>query len=162
MSSTILSALGEAILHRNSLATITDNWIVVREVESHKQILVSIDSISQIKTFKAKAVKSYYLACALGCLLVAAATFFSKQPAGGAPLPFAVVGVTMLIICGVSRQASLGFVSASEIVQTAFGSLPEAATLVTAIHSTQQGNRSGEHPAYELFLWWRAYLTLLV
>jgi hypothetical protein len=159
MSSTILSSLGEAILHRNSLATITENWIVVREVESHRQILVSINSISQVKTVKT--LNIVHAGCAFGCLLVSAATLFSKEP-GGATLPFALIGIGLLFLAQVKRQASLKFVSDNDSVQTAYGTLPEAATLVTAISSTRNGKRWGERPGYELFVWWRAYILLLV
>jgi len=159
MSSTILSSLGEPVLHRNSLATITDNWIIVREVQSHKQVLLSIDSISSVKKFKT--IKIHNLTCALGALLVSVATACSKE-SYGATLPFALVGVALLISAQASRKASLAFIADREVIQTAYGTLPEAATLMTAIRSARNGSRWRNRAAYELLVWWQSYITMLV
>ena len=159
MSSTILSSLGEAVLHRNSLATITDNWIVVREAETCSQILIPIHSITQIKTFTT--VKLHYLASSVGCLLIAGADACSKEP-DGATLPFLLAGTALLIATHVTRQASVGLLANPDAVRTAYGSLTEAATLLRAIRSTQAGKRWVNRPAYEFFSWLREYITLLV
>ncbi len=147
------------MLHRNSLATLTDNWIVVRESESQKQVLLAIDSISSIKTFKT--LKIHYVAWALGSLLIAAATAFSKQ-SDGATLPFALVSAALLLSAQATRQASLAFIAEGDTVRTTYGTLAEATTLVTAINSARGGRRWGHHPAYEFFTWWRIYFMLLV
>jgi hypothetical protein len=159
MTSTVLSSLGEAVLHRNSLATLTVNWIVIREAKSHQQILVSIDSISAIKSFKTS--RMHCFAWALGSLFMAVATTVSKQ-SDGATIPFALVGLALLIGARANRQASLALIADSDVIRTVYGTLAEAATLVTAIHSTRGGSHWGERPAYELFIWWRAYVALLV
>jgi hypothetical protein len=159
MTSTVLSSLGEAVLHRNSLATLTVNWIVVREAESPQQILVTIDSISAIKATKTS--NMHCFAWALGSFLMAAATAISKQ-SDGATIPFALVGLALLIGAQANRQASLALIADSDVIRTVYGTLPEAATLLTAIRSTRADRRWGERPAYELFMWWLAYVTLLV
>jgi hypothetical protein len=159
MASTILSSLGETVLHRNSLATVTDSWIVVREVESHKQMVVSIGSISAVKTFKTFNI--YYFACGVGAILIALAAAGSKEPSG-ATLPFLVIGTALLLCAQFTRRASLALIADEDTVQTAFGTLSEAATLVTAIRSANQGNGRRERRAYNFLLWLRSYLTLLV
>jgi hypothetical protein len=159
MTSTVLSSLGEAVVHRNSLATLTANWIVIREAESHKQILVSIDSISAVKASKTANVQCF--AWALGSFLMAAATLVSKQ-SDGATIPFALVGLALLISAQANRQASLALIADRDVIRTVYGPLPEAATLVSAIRSVRGGRRWGEHPTYEFFVWWLAYVTLLV
>ena len=155
MASTILSSLGETVLHRNSLATVTDNWIVVREVESHKQVLVSIGSISAIKTLKT--FQLTHFTSGVGCILIALAAAGSKEPYG-ATIPFLLIGMTLLISAQFSRRASLAFISEEETIQTAFGALSEAATLLTAIRSAHKPDRRRGHT----FLWLRSYLALLV
>ena len=159
MASTVLSSLGEAVLHRNSLATLTVNWIVVREAESPQQILVTIDSISAIKATKTS--NMHCFAWALVSFLMAAATAISKQ-SDGATIPFALVGLALLIGAQANRQASLALIADRDVIRTVYGTLPEAATLLTAIRSTRADRRWGERPAYELFMWWLAYVTLLV
>jgi len=131
----------------------------VREVQTHKQILVSIDSISAIKKFKT--IKIHNLTCALGAFLVAGAAAYSKE-SYGATVPFALVGLALLVSAQASRQASLAFFADREVIQTAYGTLPEAATLMTAIRSARNGNRWRNRAAYELLVWWHSYITMLV
>jgi hypothetical protein len=159
MPSTILSSLGEPVLHSNSLATVTCNWIVVREASSGKQSIVSIDSIAAVKTFKTT--KILYVACGLGCLVMSIATMCSKQ-ADGATFPFSAIGLTLLGGAQLTRQASVAIQVDSDIVQTAYGNLREAATLMAAIRSAQQGWRHADQPGYTLYAWIRAYIALLV
>jgi hypothetical protein len=162
MCSTILSSLGESILHRNSLATITDNWVVIREAGSARQILISIDSITNVKTStNVKSMKLPYLACAVGCLLIAVATACSRE-SDAATLPFAVIGMVLLVGAQVSRQASLVFEAQQEVVRTRFGTLPEAATVATAIRAARHSRSRRQHPAREFLLWLRFYIALLV
>ena len=159
MASTILSSLGEPVLHSNSLATITDNWVVVRRAQSRAQVVVAIESIAAVKTFKTT--HFYYLACALGCLVIALATICSKE-ADGATVPFALAGTLLLIGAQVTRQASLAFLVDAEMIQTAYGTLSEAATLVVTLQLARGGRRRGEQSAYDYYSWLRAYIALLV
>ncbi len=159
MASTILSALSERVFHHNSLATVTDNWIVVRDAASHSQSLVLIDDLSGVKT--STTLHLIYLAWAAGCLLVALAAQHSKE-AYGATIPFALMGLTLLAIAQFTRRASVLFVLESEVVETSFGSLREAATLVAAVRFVRAGGGRGQQPPYSQFLWVRVYLALLV
>ena len=159
MASIILSALSERVLHHNSLATVTDNWIVVRHVRAHSQSVVSIDSLSGLKT--SKTIHLIYLAWAAGCLLMAVAAECSKETSR-ATIPFALVGLALLTVAQFTRRASISFVLESDVVQTSFGTLREAATLVAAVRFVQEGKLHGREPAYSQVLWVRAYLALLV
>jgi len=149
VTSTVLSSLGEVVLHRNSLATLTPNWIVVREANSRKQILVSIDSISAVKAIIT--INMRYFAWALGSFLLAFATTVSKQ-SDGAAIPFGLVGLALLISAQANRKASLALVAGRDVIRTGYGTPPEAAILLTAIRSAR-GRRQAERPAYEFFLW---------
>ena len=160
MPSTILSSLGEAVLHSNSLATITHNWVVVRSAQSRAQVVVAIDSIAAVKTLKTT--HFYYLACALGCLVIALATRCSKE-ADGATVPFALGGTLLLIGAQVTRQAALAFLVDADIIHTAYGTLSEAAMLVAILQSARgERRRRGEQAAYDYYSWLRAYISLLV
>jgi hypothetical protein len=150
MSSTILSALsGEQVLHSNSLATVTDNWIVTRDCLTNSQSLISIKSLSWIKT--AKTINLPYLASSAGTLLIAAAAQFSKEECGAA-LPIALAGLALFGGALVARQTSIVFMVDSEVVRTGFGTMREAATVVAAVKSAQSDRYS----------WVRAYIGLLV
>jgi hypothetical protein len=160
MASTILSALsGETVLHRNSLGTVTDNWIIVREAGSHAQSLISIANVSCVTT--STTVHLAYQACASGCLLMAAAAQCSKQ-ACGVSLPFGLLGLALWIAAQFRRQASISFVVDPDVIQTAFGTLCQAATLFAAVRLAQEGRRLGSRPAQSEFLWLRSYLALLL
>jgi hypothetical protein len=159
MASTILSALSERVLHHSSLATVTDNWIVVRDYSACSRSLLSIDSLFAVKT--SKTLHVVYLAWAAGCFLLAVAAGCSKE-ASDAAIPFALVGLTLLAAAQVKRRASISFVLESEVVHTSFGSLREAATLVAAVRFVQEGRLYGRDPAYSQLVWVRAYLALLV
>jgi len=152
MSSIILSALSERVLHHNSLATVTDNWIVVRDAASRSQSLVLIDDLSSVRT--SKTIHLIYLASAAGCLLMAVAAEHLKE-ACGATILFALVGLALLATAQFTRRAAVLFVLESEVVETSFGTLREAATLVAAVRFVREGRTGGQQPAYSQFLWVR-------
>jgi hypothetical protein len=164
MPSTILSAIGEPVLHSNDLATVTENWIIVRDSRSQSQALLSIANVSRLKTHKTtnlgKSPNSMYLACSAGSFLVAMATLFSKQ-GDGATLPFAFVGLGLLLAVHVTRLASVVFVIDSEAVQTRFGSLSEAARLLVAVRYARGSRQIDAEIRSRRYLWFRAYLSLL-
>jgi hypothetical protein len=67
-----------------------------------------------------------------------------------------------LAIAQFTRRASVLFVLESEVVETPFGSLREAATLVAAVRFVREGGLRGQQAGYSQFLWVRVYLALLV
>ncbi len=144
-------------MQSNSLATVTDNWIVVRQAGVRTQSLISIASLSAVKT--SKTIQLNHLAFSAGCLLMAIATQCSKE-AYGATLPFALVGLALLAAAQLTRQASIAFVVDADVVHTPFGTLREAATLVAAVRFIREGGR--RQPAFPRVLWLRSYLALLV
>jgi hypothetical protein len=159
MASTILSSLSETVLHHNALATVTDSWIVVRDERAHSQSLVLIDSLSKIRALKT--LHLAYLTWAAGCILVSIASQYSNDACGLA-IPFAMAGFSLLAAARVTRRASISFVLESEVVNTSFGTLREAATLVAAVKFVQEGKRRGRRPSYSQLVWVRAYLALLL
>jgi len=161
MSSTILFALsGEQVLYKSSLATVTNNWVLVG-CGGSSQALISIATLSSFRTLK-RTDNLVYPAFAAGSLLVAVASLFSKEPASaGASWPFFLVSLALLAAAQATRQASIAFVVDADVVQTRFGNLREVATVVAVIRSAQSGNRR-EQPPYYSFSWVRVYIALLV
>jgi hypothetical protein len=159
MPSTILSSLGEPILHSNSLATITDNWIVVRSAQSQSQVVVLIDSITAVKILKITHL--HQALCGIGCLLIAGATLYSKE-GDGATMPFTLVGASLFTGAQFGRRAAIALVVDSEVIQTAYGRLRDVATIVVALRSVREGTKRDRHPALQAFSWLLAYAALLV
>jgi len=92
---------------------------------------------------------------------MAVAAEHSKE-ACGATIPFALIGLTLLATAQFTRRAAVLFVLESEVVETSFGTLREAATLVAAVRFVREGRIGDQQPAYSQFLWVRVYLALLV
>jgi DMSO reductase anchor subunit len=153
MSSTILSSLGEPVLHSNSLATVTDSWVVVRWRHVGTQSIILIDSIATVKSLKTR--QFHFLTCAMGSLVLAAATLRSKE-ADGTTLPFALLGLALVVSARVTQRAAIAFVVENETIQTNFGTLREAAKLLAAVRSAQVGKRG------DFLAWIREYVGLLL
>jgi hypothetical protein len=135
MSYSLIDALsGERILHSNSLATVTGNCIIVRELNTRSQTVISLERLSHIKTHKT----SYpgLIAIAGGLFVIAAAASISKQ-GGGAGLPIALLALSFLIAYFGTRRASVSFGVGSETTHSVSGSLKEAAMVVAAVQSAQ-------------------------
>jgi hypothetical protein len=158
MALAILSALvDEQVLHSNSLATVTKRWIVLG-CYGATQSLISIAKVARLRTVR-RTTNFAYPAFASGSLLITLATEFSKH-LDGATLPFALVSLALLAGAQASRQASIAFVLDSEVVQTGFGTLREAASLVAAIRSAQAGISRREQPTEcGHYSWLRAYIA---
>jgi len=159
LSTTLFALSGERVLHSSSLATVINNWIVMRHGGT-AQSLISIASLSRFRTIK-RTTSFVYPAFAAGCFLIAVATAFSQQ-SDGATLPFSLVSLVLLVGARVTRQASIAIIVGSEVVQTGFGGLHEAASLVTAIRSARGGLSHGEQPKFHNHSWMRNYIALLV
>lgn len=159
MASTILSSLGEPILYRNSLATITSNWVVVRQGASGRQAVVAIQSIAELRPIKS--IPRYSFVASLASLLMALAAYSSKEP-NGAALPFALFGLALLSNAVARRRVALGLVVGQEIIETIYGTTSEAAAFVATVHAARNDpGRSAQSP-YSFLSWLRAYLSLLV
>lgn len=159
MASTILSSLGEPILHRNSLATVTSSWVVIRQGASDIQSVVAIQSIAELKPIKTT--RLYPFVLALGCLVVALATLCSKE-SDGATLPFGILGFTLLANAQTRRQVALALVVGDDAIETVYGSVAEAATLVATVRTIRNGSLGADRTPYTFLTWVRAYIGLLV
>jgi hypothetical protein len=141
MANTLLAALsGEQIVHSTTLATVTDNCLVIRNPDGTSHTIVALSRVTRIRTIR----RTYpgFLVVASGLLLIGSGAFCSKQGAGAGPV-IVSIGVVFVIAYIATRRAAVGFVSGSEVTETMFGSLREAATLVRAVQMTQaQRNES--------------------
>jgi hypothetical protein len=86
---------------------------------------------------------------------------YSKE-ADGATMPFALLGVALFTGAQVARQASLAFMVESDLIQTVYGTLREAATVLVAMQSARETRQRLRQPVYKFFSWARAYIALLV
>jgi hypothetical protein len=159
MVSTILSSLGEPILHCNSLATITSNWVVVRQGSSGRQSVVALQSISELKPIKS--IPRYTFVSAFGCFLLALAAHYSNE-SEGSTLPFALLGFALFASAVARRQVALAFVVSGEAIQTLYGSPSEAAALLATFQTARSEILGHEQNPYSFYSWLRAYLSFLV
>ena len=127
----ILACLpGEQVRLANSLATLTDNWIIVRPAGRGGQILLSIHSVRQVQRIRTTYPGLLVIASGLG--LIAAAAWFSKEGSGAA-LPIAVIGIFFAAAYFGTRRASVLFSTPSESGETVLGTLREAAEIERAV-----------------------------
>ena len=130
----------EQIIQSNSLATVTRNWVIVRNSEGRSQTIISVPRITSVK--RIKTTYPSFLVIAGGLLLIAAASFFSKD-GGGAGIPASVVGGLSLIGYVLSRRASVAFTAGEESTETVNGSWSEAAALLNAIEKARMSLAEG-------------------
>jgi hypothetical protein len=125
---------GESILHKNSLATVTNNFIVVRRPEKRAETIIGLPRISRIKRIETTHPGLLVIACAV--YLLSAASVCSKQ-GGQAEIPLAIVGTIFVLGYFLSRRAAVAFVVDRDATETMHGSLSEAAALVAAMEQAQ-------------------------
>jgi hypothetical protein len=97
---------------------------------------------------------------AAGCFLIAAAAQCSKDGGGAGPY-IALLGLTAMAGYFSTRRALVKFVLASEIVKTGFGSVRDAARVVSAVKSIQS-ERPDRADMNRSRAWMRVYLTMLL
>ena len=125
---------GELILHQNSLATVTSNFIVVRRPEKRAEAVIGLPRISRIK--RIETTHPGLLVIAAGLFLLATACACSKQ-GGQAGLPLGVLGTLFVFGYFLTRRAAVAFVVDREATETMHGSLHEASDLVRAMERAQ-------------------------
>ncbi len=133
---------GEEILHANSLATVTPNFIVVRPPQGQVETVIGLPCISKIK--RIKTTRPGLLVIASAAYLLAAAAASSKQ-GGQAGLPLGVVGTVFVIAYFVTRRAAVVFVVDREPTETIHGSLSEAAELLKVMEKAQKSSAGRQH-----------------
>ena len=125
----------EQILHQNSLATITPNFIVVRRPEERAETIIGLSRISRIKHIETTHPGLLVIASAM--YLLASACAFSKQ-GDQAGIPLAFVATLFVLAYFLTRRAAVAFVVDRERTETMHGSLSQAAALVKALEKAQQ------------------------
>lgn len=143
MANEIVSALSDdEIIHANLLATVTRNCVIIPNPGGHAQTIIAISRISRVRS-----VRSSYpgLAVIAGALaLIASAAAYSKE-GHGAALPIALLGVGFAIAYIGTRRGSVSLVIGSEqteVVETASGSLREAAAIARAVEEVRSRQHS--------------------
>ena len=135
LSASFDALTGEQIVQSNSLATLTENCVVVRASSGLSQSIFSLSRLSEVKSVKVTHSNLLVIAAGLGVLSAAA---FSSKQGDGAGTPLAVAAVIFLIAYGVTRRAYLIFVVGHEETATQLGTLSEAAILIKRITSAQK------------------------
>jgi hypothetical protein len=125
-----IALASEEILHRNSLATVTSNFIVVRRPELKAQIIIGLPRISRIKHIETS--HPGFLVIASGAFTLAAAATCSKQ-GDQAAIPFAGLGTLFVVAYFLTRRATVAFVVDRDATETRPGRLPEAGQVVRAM-----------------------------
>ncbi len=138
MANALLDALpDEPVLQSNSLATVTRNWVVLRNARGSGNSLISIDRV--VSARRATTTYPGLLVIAVGLFLVAAAAYTSKQ-GDGAAVPLAVIGLVFVVFYFGSRRAAAVFTLQNETVETAAGSLREVNRLMKAVEKARAGS----------------------
>jgi hypothetical protein len=119
--------------HSSSLATIADNWIVIRDSGSRFHI-IPLSNLSGLRRIKTTCPALMVIASAF--LLIAAAANYSKQGEGAA-FPIALLGAIFVIGYFLSRRASVAFITDSYRAETCSGSLSEAAAVIGQVQAAQ-------------------------
>jgi hypothetical protein len=133
---TIKSVLAnEQILHHNSLATVTTNFVVVRRPERRKETIIGLTRLSSIR--RIETTHPGLLVIASAGYLLAAAAYCSKQ-GDQAAVPMAALATLFVLAYFMTRRAAVAFVVDRDATETMHGSLSEAATLVKAIEKRRK------------------------
>lgn len=135
MHDPLIAALsGEDIIHANSLATVTTSCVVIRAANSRSRVILSLTHIASLR----RVMHGYpaFLPIAAGCFIMAAAAHVSKE---GAPteLTLAALALLFLLAFFATRRGSVLFELETEQIESAQGSLAEAAATVEAVISAQ-------------------------
>jgi hypothetical protein len=127
---------GERILHDNSLATVTTNFIVVRRPERRRETIIALARLSCIR--RIETTHPGLLVVASAIYLLAAAAYCSKQGGQQAALPMIILGTLFVLAYFMTRRAAVAFVVDREPTETIQGSIPEAAKLMKAMEKAQR------------------------
>jgi hypothetical protein len=125
----------QQVLHSNSLATVTEHCVMIRNFDRRSQTIVPLTCISNAKTITVS--QRHWIVFAVGSFLVAAASKCSKE-GGGAEIPFALLSVVFVVTYLVSRRASVILDIESGPANTMFGTVGEAKKLIAALRSAHK------------------------
>lgn len=127
------------VLHSNSLAIVTPEWVIVRSSRLSGQSMIALGSIREMRRVKTSYPGLLVIAAAL--FLIAAAAYSSKQ-GDGAAIPMAVLGAVFSLLYAGSRRATVVFYLDGEQVESAPGGLREASALISAVRNAQESQRA--------------------
>jgi hypothetical protein len=131
----IAAALGgEPIIASNSLAALTTSFLVIRNSDDRSLTILSLLRVSGLKILKAGHLIP--LAMSGGLSVVSAAALCSRE-GDGASVPAALLAFLLLLRYWTSRRAAIRFYVKSEAVQSVYGAVAEAASMITAIQRAQ-------------------------
>jgi hypothetical protein len=136
MTGTVLAALsGEEVVLSGPLGIVTTNFVIVKSTQSHSQIILALNRVTEIKTIR----MSYpgLLVISTGLFIVAAAAMSSKE-GNGAGLPIALLAFGFLFGYVGSRRGLVAFLCGPEITETVSGTLRQAAAFARAAGSARK------------------------
>ncbi len=122
------------VLQANPLATVTRDCLVIRDPARQSHTIIALSHLSGIKRIRTTYPALLVISC--GLFLISAAAFYSKQ-GGGAALPVSLLGAAFAVGYLLSRRACVSFTIESGSIETAKGSLSDAAALIKAVQAAQ-------------------------
>jgi len=126
-----MALASEKILHSNSLATVTANFVVIPQPERNAQTIIALRRISRIKRIETS--HPGFLVIAAGAFTLAAAAACSKQ-GDQAGIPLAAIGTVFVIAYIMTRRATLAFiVDDGDATETRQGRVRETRQVVRAM-----------------------------
>ena len=144
MADELLDSLsGEDTLQSNTLATVTSEWVLVKNPDSRKRTVLSVDAIEQVRKVRTTYPGLLVIACAL--LVIAAAANYSKD-GNGASVPVAIVAGVFVVVYVASRRGAVCFKVGREEFCTGNGTLGEAKQIITAVAKAQTGRQVSAAP----------------
>ena len=126
----------EQILHDNSLATVTTNFIVVRRPERRRETIIALPRLSRIRRIEISHPGLVVIASAI--YLLAAAAYCSKEGGQQVAVTMAILGTLFVFGYFMTRRAAVAFVVDREPTETIHGSLREAAQLMKAMAKARE------------------------
>jgi hypothetical protein len=130
---------GERVVRTNTLATVTRNWVLLKNPEAHKRVYLAVPTITDVR--RVRTVFPGLLVIAAALFVIAAAAASSKQ-GGNAGLPFGILSVIFVVFFFGSRRGAVCFQVGDEEFCTINGTLGEAKALADTVQDLLDKARS--------------------
>lgn len=135
MADPLVSALtGEEVLKSNSLAIVTNNWVIVRPARGRSRVMIALATITDVG--RVCTTHPAFLVIASGFLLIAAGAYYSKDSTAAVPIAF--FGLLFLGAYFATRRGSVVITAGWDVTETGLGTLRDASELVKAVRSAQK------------------------
>ncbi len=149
MTGTVSGAIGdEQIVKRNSLAAVTEHYLVIRRAERQAHVIIPRSRIARMDT--RKHTYSGMLAIA-GAIFILSAAAFSSSDGDGFGFPLAAAGLLVLTGYVMNRRAEVRLVLDSGLTEVIAGRIDEAESLVELISSSSRPRASANQSFFERF-----------